>query len=69
MKQKKSFDRSRTPTKTVHAIFPKKHKVRELELNPMSLNSFIALDKLGSPLLSGKYKMGLADLANALFVC
>ena len=66
---KKPFDRGRTPRKTLKAVVPTQHKVRNLALLPLNTLSFMALDRLESPLLSGRIKLRVIDVANALFVC
>jgi len=65
----KKFDRGRTPKKTLTAVFPTEHKVRDLVLYPLNTVSFMALDRLESPLLSGSHKLRMIDVANVLFVC
>lgn len=65
---KKAFDRGRTPRKTMKAVFPGVHKVRDLTLYPFNTLSFMALDRVESPLLAGNVKLRVIDIANALFV-
>jgi hypothetical protein len=69
MKPKRPFDKGRTPRKTLNAVFPRVYKVRDIELHPLTTVSFMALDRLESPLLSGQHKLRVVDVANALFVC
>jgi hypothetical protein len=65
---KKPFNKNRTPKKTLDAVFPPQYKARHITLYPVSTVSFMALDKLESPFLAGRFKARVLDIANALFV-
>ena len=65
---RKAFDKGKTPKKTVTAIFPTDYRVGDIKLYPVNTLSAVALDKLESPVFSGRFKMGFKDVTNALYV-